>query len=375
MSAHLERLGAGPRPAGSAAAADARRYCADVLQRAGFAISEHSFEYSAFPAAAAMPIAGVTASLGAIALYLARRLPTLMIGPIVAVLVMFIALSIIGRRGVLGFPFMRRRGTNLEATRGGDTAIWLVAHIDSKWQPVSMIARVIGVVGTSIGLIAMVALAAFPTATSDRVAGVVLMLTWLASVPLMLSIVGHKNSGTLDNASGVCAVLEAAETISRDTRVGVLITDAEELALAGARAWSRTRTPGVALNCDSIDDIGEMTVMYSGSPPHAVIGGMRAAAAAQKTELRVMRLIPGILTDSVALADAGWQAVTLSRGDLRTLQRIHTYASEDSHQARQLGGNAWDGHCRRGSNSVAHRNGAWLTWPSFFSLPRSRSVS
>jgi hypothetical protein len=51
---------------------------------------------------------------------------------------------------------------------------------------------------------------------------------------------------------------------------------------------------------------------------------MRAAAAAQKTELRVMRLIPGILTDSVALADAGWQAVTLSRGDLRTLQRIHT---------------------------------------------------
>jgi hypothetical protein len=40
--------------------------------------------------------------------------------------------------------------------------------------------------------------------------------------------------------------------------------------------------------------------------------------------LRTLRLIPGILTDSVALADAGWQSVTLSRGTIRTLQRIHT---------------------------------------------------
>ena len=40
--------------------------------------------------------------------------------------------------------------------------------------------------------------------------------------------------------------------------------------------------------------------------------------------VRVMRLIPGVLTDSVALADAGWETVTLSRGNLRTLQRIHT---------------------------------------------------
>jgi hypothetical protein len=35
-------------------------------------------------------------------------------------------------------------------------------------------------------------------------------------------------------------------------------------------------------------------------------------------------LIPGILTDSMALADAGWDTLTLSRGTIRTLQRIHT---------------------------------------------------
>jgi len=36
------------------------------------------------------------------------------------------------------------------------------------------------------------------------------------------------------------------------------------------------------------------------------------------------RLIPGILADSVAFADVGIEAVTLSRGTLSTLARIHT---------------------------------------------------
>ena len=35
-------------------------------------------------------------------------------------------------------------------------------------------------------------------------------------------------------------------------------------------------------------------------------------------------MLPGILTDSVALADGGWETLTLSRGSLRTLLRIHT---------------------------------------------------
>ena len=120
------------------------------------------------------------------------------------------------------------------------------------------------------------------------------------------------------------AVLAAAELLPHDANVGVLITDAEELALAGARAWARSRPPGVALNCDSIDDAGQLTVMYSGRRPDALVSRLVDAAKMQSEPVRVMRLIPGILTDSVALADAGWQTLTLSRGNLRTLQRIHT---------------------------------------------------
>ena len=140
----------------------------------------------------------------------------------------------------------------------------------------------------------------------------------------MLSVVGRRNAGALDNASGVAAVLDAAAALLRPLPIGVLITDAEELALAGARAWARSRPAGVALNCDSVDDDGPLTAMFTRRPPSRLLSALAEASAASKETLRVRRLVPGILTDSVALADAGWETLTLSRGTLRTLLRIHT---------------------------------------------------
>jgi len=40
-------------------------------------------------------------------------------------------------------------------------------------------------------------------------------------------------------------------------------------------------------------------------------------------KLTIGRLIPGILADSMAFADRGINAVTLSRGTISTLARIH----------------------------------------------------
>ena len=98
----------------------------------------------------------------------------------------------------------------------------------------------------------------------------------------MLSVVGDRNHGTLDNASGVAAVLEAVELLPRRHDVGVLITDAEELALAGATAWARDRRAGVALNCDSVDDDGSLVVMYTG----ARAAGARVVTRARRVGLR-----------------------------------------------------------------------------------------
>jgi hypothetical protein len=231
-----------------------------------------------------------------------------------------LVLSLRPRRGVLHGRLMRATGVNLAAVRGDAPTVWLVAHIDSKWQPVSMLARVAGVLLLAGGFIGVIVAAAM----APGFAPVALVVTWLGAVPLMLSVAGVRNHGALDNASGVAAVLDAASLVPADCPLGVMITDSEELALAGAEAWRSEDKPVVALNCDSIDDEGPLVAMYTGAAPDRILSSLRRAASERNEPLRVMRLVPGILTDSVALARAGWPTVTLSRGSLRTLRRIHT---------------------------------------------------
>ena len=140
---------------------------------------------------------------------------------------------------------------------------------------------------------------------------------------LVCCVVGSNSHGAADNASGVAAVLEAAAAIGPEKSIGVLITDAEELALAGARAWVIGRAPGIAINCDTIDDDGRLVVLrYGGSGDLS----RRALSAARTEESRAIAIapLPGVLTDSVAFQAARWRTVTLCRGNLRTLNRIHT---------------------------------------------------
>jgi putative aminopeptidase FrvX len=130
----------------------------------------------------------------------------------------------------------------------------------------------------------------------------------------------------LDNATGVATVLAAVEE-ARESPCRVCLTSAEELGLAGARAWVRGGDRGgtkVAVNCDGVDDIGTTTCMYSGRRPDALVASVLAGATRAGSRMRAHRLLPGVLTDGVALADAGWDVVTLSKGGVRTLARIHT---------------------------------------------------
>lgn len=321
VSAHLARLGARSRPTGGAAAADAREYCAATLRGLGFAISEHSFEYSAFPGGYAAPAFGLAIPTLATLVFATRHTSLAWVAVAFAIAIVWLLVRFTGARAVLDGPLMRRAGVNLQAVRGAETPrVWLVAHLDSKWQPVSMIARVAGVATLGVGLVAL----AIAAVVRPTVAPIALGLIGLGAIPLVLSVVGDGNDGTLDNASGVAAVLEAVSLVPPDLALGVLIADAEELALAGARAWARSTRPAVALNCDSVDDEGPLVVMYTRAKPARLTEALDTAAVKAGEPLRTIRLIPGILTDSVALADAGWQSVTLSRGTIRTLQRIHT---------------------------------------------------
>lgn len=321
-SRHLAALGAQPRPAGGRATDATRDYCASVLATTGFTTRRLPFEYSRFPGAWATPIAGVFVPACATALLAVRDRGFVAVLIVASILLGgVIVLGVVGARGVLSFPFFRARAVNLEAIRGVPR-VWLVAHIDSKWQPVSMRARIVGVVGSSVAMLvfALLAVSGAPAGLTT----VWLILLWVFSIPLMLSVVGARNDGTLDNASGVATVLAAVDLLPRELPLGVVVTDAEELALAGAAAWARDRAAGTAINVDSIDDDGDLVAMYSGIAPAAIVSALRAAAGSEGERLRVIRLIPGILTDHVPLRAAGWSTLTLSRGTIRTLMRIHT---------------------------------------------------
>jgi len=314
--AHLARLGAHSRPAGSAAAADAQDYCASVLEPLGFEISKQEFVFSKFLGAFGAPGMAVLADVAAVALYRSRGLS------VTAIVLGFLGVEFVGVIALviaLGIPAFKVRGRNLEAVRGTPT-VWLIAHIDSKWQPVSMLARIIGVLGIMVATVGLL------VTVLARLDGSLwwLVATWIFSIPLLLSVVGHRNQGALDNASGVATLLDAVGQLPHDLSLGVLITDAEELALRGARAWAIGREPGVALNIDSVDDDGDLVVMHSGSSATELVPQVRTAASAHGERLRVMRLIPGVLTDHVVFARRGWKTLTLSRGTVRTLTRIHT---------------------------------------------------
>ena len=81
---------------------------------------------------------------------------------------------------------------------------------------------------------------------------------------------------------------------------------------------------GTVLNCDGVDDHGGIRVMFSGAPPRGLFAAIGRASVASGIDHRASRLIPGILTDSVAFSQAGLDSVTFSRGSVRSLARVHS---------------------------------------------------
>lgn len=325
----LDRIARSPRFAGSVAEAEARRFCRAWLETEGLACSESEFEYSQWPGRWGPPAAAV---VQLVTILIAARMarngePATALAIVLSVLVVLAIVSRHARRKwPLSFPFMRAKAINLVGSRGRP-ATWLVAHIDSKSQTVPMLYRIGSIV--LLNLLTLITLGALVA----QLAGVsavrpywllISLLAGIAAVPSMLCVIRNDSPGAVDNASGVAAVLLAVKQLPPDSPVGVLITSAEELGLAGARAWvEEVAPPGKMLNCDTIDDSGKWLCMHTGARPDL---SSRAATTAGGLgfNLRVRRLIPGILADSVAFSDAGFESVTISRGSLATLARIHT---------------------------------------------------
>jgi Peptidase family M28 len=328
---HLAAIAAAPRPAGGDAERKAREYCAAVLRAIGCEVVEQPFEYSTFPGKWGTPIAGVCTAVLFLASghFGARGNPRTALGVLVAgAAILGIFAWWLGRWGVLDLPFARATSSNLVATRGAPL-LWLVAHLDSKSQPIPIGVRASAIIASIVFWVAATALAI------AQLLGVAATWLWipmtvigvLAAIPVTASVVGVRSPGALDNASGVATVLRAAELIPSRLGVGILLTSAEELGLAGARAWARTAERALAFNVDGIDDVGDIRTIYSGALPNELLMSLPRDSGWPTPE----RIPPGLLLDGVALADAGWHVLTVSKGSWRTVTRIHTPRDDVRH--------------------------------------------
>lgn len=325
----LARLARSPRFVGSEAEARARRICREHLEQSGFACTEHEFEFSEWPGRWGPPAAALVQLI--LILVVARTARggspenALAFGA-----ALFGVLAILSRharrRWTTIFPLLRSQAVNLEASRG-DPDVWLVAHIDTKSQTVPMLYRIASAVLLSALVLATLMAAALQIAGVEEVRSywlVISLAAAMAALPSLLCGVRDDSPGAVDNASGVAAVLLAARQVPREMPLGVLITSGEELGLAGARAWADSaRANSKALNCDTVDDTGIWLCMHTGGKP-ALSSLAETTAARMGLKMRARRLIPGILADSIAFSDRGLEAVTISRGSLATLARIHT---------------------------------------------------
>ncbi len=224
-----------------------------------------------------------------------------------------------------------RDDANLIATRSAPTRRWLVAHLDTKAQGHSMAGRLVAVWLMLVAAAALTAVAAIrlrrpiPAAAAAPTAALAVVAGTLAARGRLRGA----TPGARDNASGVIAALAVAEA-TRDPGVGILITGAEELGLAGARVFARDRRVLLAgaevINFDTIDDRGPLWVVSHDPRGDALAARMASRLSTLGMAVRRRRLPLGILTDSVALARAGAPAITIARLDWSTLQRIHTAA-------------------------------------------------
>lgn len=322
-----------PREAGTPEAERARELIAAHLTALGYQVTTQRFSF--LPSALmGLPLFG--AGLGGLALVLAPLLVWPHLPPWGALLVWFgglgtiAALSLGVGLGWVALPGGRREDANLIATRS-DLPVrrWLVAHLDTKAQAHSMAGRLVAVwlVGLAVAVLTALAAARLWAAVPYGIGAAGIALGLAAGTLAGRGRLRGSSVGARDNGSGVVAALTAAEhATGPDT--GILITGAEEFGMVGARLFAQLEPDRVrgstVINFDTLDDEGALYLVSHDGRGHGLASSEAIHLAGQGPPVKLRRLPPGILVDSLPLARAGAVAITVGRLTWRTLRLIHT---------------------------------------------------
>lgn len=305
------------------------------FEQAGYRVTELPFSFSTLPGRFGVPVIGAVHIVGLVAAALFIRSDD----PVPALITLALSLLLVGLLSLLAplliakLPFGRVQCANwLVRPSEMNPRFLVMAHRDSKSQLVPIAARAASAGASLFVWVALVIIALVQLTSDVDPAGLVTTIAIVGAIlalPLLLSPALDKSPGALDNASGLAVLLGLAQRLRADEDVAFLVTDGEELGLAGARAAARSMAPveGI-INVDGIDDRGEFLIMERhgfprrGSAPHLATA---LFSAARLLDLPVRRrdLPHGIQVDHIPFQSAGFAALTLMRGDRRSLWRVH----------------------------------------------------
>lgn len=335
VNSALRAIATTPRLAGSEGAAETAARIRKMFEELGYEVSERTFTFSPLLGRFGLSVAGVlylAATITATAFLLTDH-PFSALALLLLLLVALVTGGFFVRALIDDLPIARQQGTNLFAVRNGVRPRFIImAHRDTKSQPVPLAFRGPAVILGIVAWLALVVGAVFHTARPLPTPLIVLLgiAAFIAGVILVFCWVDNRSPGALDNGSGVAAALGIAARERATGDVAFIITDAEELGLAGSRAIAGQLPPvhGV-INLDGLDDGGEFYVLErfgvmrkKGMAPHLAAAIMQAAAAmGEAAERRDMPF--GIPVDHIPIVVGGTPALTVMRGTMASLRRVH----------------------------------------------------
>lgn len=325
-----------PRMTGTQGAHEVAELIRTRLNALGYQVQDLPFTFSTLPGRFAVSFCGalmLAGTLGATALLNMRH-------PGVALVILLGILLLVGSVAALTpslinmLPFAKVTANNMFAKKPGSRPRYIVmAHLDSKSQPVPLAFRGPAIIFAILTWVALVVFSVLgvldPVWILPRITTLLGAIAVIAAVLLIFCWTDNRSPGALDNASGLATLLGVAASDRGADDVAYLITDAEELGLVGARAIARKLDPVVGvINVDGVDDSGTFYVLEKfGFPPKHIaphlVAAMLTAAADMNIPARRRNVPFGLMLDHLPIARAKLPAVTLMRGSFASLKRVH----------------------------------------------------
>ena len=326
-----------PRLTGTDGNAQVRELLKSQLNEYGYEVRESGFPFSTWPGRFAVALAGLFFLIGSVwsTSMLRQGHPGVALVLLLTLILLIGAIAVLARPAMAVLPWGRVQGVNLIAhVPDRRPRYFLMAHYDSKSQPVPLAFRGPAIVLAAVAWLAQTVLATAalldPVWNRGEVTMVLGVVGALSGLILLLCWVDNRSPGALDNASGVATLLGVAQREAANGDVALILTDAEELALAGATAVAGQLPPSFGvINVDGIDDQGGLYLIErfgwrkkQGAAPH-LAAALLAAAESMNVPAKRRDVPIGLMLDHIPIVRAGTPALTVMRGNLSSLRRVH----------------------------------------------------